>query len=148
MAAKENDIQIRPMNTTDIDAIFDIDKKISGTDRALTYEDMFKNFMGGEIGCSFVAEVKRKVVGFVLASLSYVPEEVSEVCMIQILGVDPAYRRKGIASRLIGALADSCYSKGLRMMRVMVDQHDRQLQGLFEALEFRRGSMIDYSLTL
>ena len=148
MADKNNDVQIRQMKETDIDAILEIDKRISGQERAFTYENLFDGLIGGEIACSFIAEVGSQVVGFVLSAITYVPEEVSEVCMIQILGVHPEFRRRGIASKLIGALADHCSSKGIEMIRVMVNQHDMHLQGLFETLEFRRGNMIDYSLFL
>ena len=68
--------------------------------------------------------------------------------MIQVIGVDPNHRRKGIARKLIHRLVDDCRSRGLRLVRVMVDQHDNQLQGLFESLDFRRGQMIEYSMNL
>jgi len=148
MATQMEDVLIRQMKEKDIDSILEIDKKIGGLERAFTYENLFDSLIGGEIACSFVAEVKNHVVGFILASVTYVPEEVTRVCMIQILGVHPGYRRQRIASRLIGALAEACSSKGIREIRVMVDQHDTNLQGLFETLDFRRGSMINYSLAL
>lgn len=148
MAAQIKDVLIRQMKETDIDSILDIDKKISGLERAFTYENLFDSLIGGEIACSFVAEVEDHVVGFILASVTYVPEEVTGACMIQILGVHPGYRRQGIASRLIGALADICSSKGIREIRVMVDQHDTNLQGLLDTLDFRRGSIVNYSLAL
>jgi ribosomal-protein-alanine N-acetyltransferase len=141
-------IRIRPMEQQDIDAIFEIDKKISAVERAFTYADMIDGFIGGQIGWSFVAETDGQVIGFALAAITYVPEQVTEACTIQVVGVDPGYRKQGVARKLVEALVDDCRSRGLRMIRVMVDQHDSQLQGLFEALDFRRGRLIDYSRTL
>jgi ribosomal protein S18 acetylase RimI-like enzyme len=148
MATKENDIQVRQMKETDIKAILEIDRAISSVERAFTYDDLVNGLIGGEIASSFVAEVGSQVVGFVMATIAYVPEQVTEVCMIQIIGVHPNHRHRGVASKLVGALADACSSKDIKMIRVMVDRHDRQLQGFFETLEFRPGNLIDYSLPL
>ena len=148
MAIKENDVQIRRMKDIDIDAILEIDRIISGLERALTYDDLINGSIGGEIDSSLVAEVDSQVVGFVMAAIVHAPEKVTEICMIQILGVRPDYRRRGIARKLIRALADTCSSKDIKMIRVMLDRHDTQLQGLFKTLEFRPGNLIDYCLTL
>ena len=141
-------IKIRPMEQQDIDAVFDIDKKISAVERAFTYADMIDVFIGGQIGWSFVAETDGQVIGFALAAITYVPEQVTEACTIQVVGVDPGYRKQGVARKLVEALVDNCRSNGLKLIRIMVDQRDSQLQGLFESLEFRRGRLIDYSKNL
>ena len=141
-------IKIRHMEQQDIDAVFEIDKKISAVERAFTYADMIDGFIGGDIGVSFVAETGGKVIGFALAAITYVPEQVTEACTIQVVGVDPDYRKQGVARKLVEALVDNCRSNGLKLIRIMVDQRDSQLQGLFESLEFRRGRLIDYSKNL
>jgi len=141
-------IKIRHMEQQDIDAVFDIDKKISAVERAFTYADMIDGFIGGQIGWSFVAETDGQVIGFALAAITYVPEQVTEACTIQVVGVDPGYRKQGVARKLVEALVDNCRSNGLKLIRIMVDQRDSQLQGLFESLEFRRGRLIDYSKNL
>ncbi len=145
MSGEAGEIKIRPMEQQDIDGIFQIDRKIGGMERAFTYEDMIDTFMGGEVGCSFVAEAGGEVIGFVLAAVNYVPEQITEVCTIQVVGVDPDYRRRGIARELIEALAENCRERGLKSIRVLVDERDPQLRELFEAMDFRRGRLIDYS---
>lgn len=148
MSAEKGEVKIRPMEQQDLDAIFEIDNKISAVERAFTYADMIDGFIGGDIGTSFVAEVDGRVIGFALAAVTYVPDQVTEACTIQVVGIDPDYRRRGIARKLVKALMDNCRSKGLKLIRVMVDQHDSQLQGLFESMDFRRGQLIDYSKPL
>ena len=148
MATKENDVRIRQMEETDIDAILEIDRIISGVERAVTYDNLANGIIGGEISCSFVAQVGGQIVGFVFSTIAYVPEEVSRACIIQILGVHPDYQHQGIARKLISALAETCSSKEIKTIRVMVERHDKQLQGLFETLEFRPGNLIDYALAL
>ena len=83
-----------------------------------------------------------------MAYLTYVREQVSEACVIQIFGVDPQYQRQGIASKLIQALLDKCRSKKIKLVRVMIDERDSELQGFFKRLGFDRDRYIDYSKTV
>ena len=146
MPNKEGEIRIRQMTPNDIEAVMSIDRKISGLNRSLTYD--INDVIGGNIELSFVAEVDDKAVGFVLSSLAYVSDEIFEACVIQTMGVDPDYWRRGIASKLIQALLDAARSKGIRMIRIMIDKKDSELIGLFEHLSFTRGRFIDYSRIL
>ncbi len=145
---KERKIRIRPMEPEDIDSVLAIDRKISGVRRAVTYTDLITGDLGGVLDLSFVAEVDGQVAGFILARRAYVGEPVSEVGLIQILGVDPDYWHQGIASKLVTALLDNCQSKKLNAVRIMVKERDSQLQGLFAHMGFRRGQLIDYTKTL
>lgn len=97
---------------------------------------------------SFVAEVDNQFVGFALAYLTYVREQISEACVIQIFGVDPKYQRQGIATKLIQALIEKCRSKKIKLVRVMIDERDNELQNFFKRQGFDRGRCIDYSKTV
>lgn len=141
-------VKIRPMEPEDISGILEVDRKISGVQRALTYKDLVRETLGGQIDMSFVAEVDNQFVEFVMAYLTYVREQVSEACVIQIFGVDPQYQRQGIASKLIQALLDKCRSKKIKLVRVMIDERDSELQGFFKRLGFDRDRYIDYSKTV
>jgi len=136
------------MEPEDIDPVLVIDRKISGVRRAVTYTDLITGDLGGVLDLSFVAEVDGQVAGFILARRAYVGEPVMEVGLIQILGVDPDYWRQGIATKLVNVLLEHCQSKGLKAVRIMVNDGDSQLQGLFQRMGFRRGQLIDYSKTL
>lgn len=148
MAPVENQIEIRPMQPEDIDVVLEIDKRISGMERAFTYSELSDGVIGGEISCSFVAVQGDRIIGFVLSTMNYAPDHAAEICMIQGVGIDSAFRRKGIGARLITALVDACRERDVKAIRVITEEHDRELQRLFEALDFRRGRMIDYTRTL
>lgn len=141
-------VTIRPMKPEDIDAVLELDRRITAMERAFTYMHLINGFIGGQLGCSFVAETEGRIIGFVLAAINYVPEYASEVCLIQTIGVEVAYRRRGIATQLIRSLIECARSKGAGRVRVLVDRHDAQLQALFESLDFERGRLIDYSKVL
>ena len=144
MAKTEETLRIRPMEPGDLDAILQIDRKISGSRRAITYG--INEVIGGQFDLSFVSESGDEIIGFIMASVRYVPESVTEACVIQILGVDPDYWRRGIASTLIKELLNTARSKEIKMVRIMVDQQDKQLHSLFEYMGFQRGRLIDYSM--
>jgi len=148
MVGQQVNVKIRPMEPEDISSILVVDQKISGVQRALTYRDLVREALGGQIDMSFVAEVDNQFVGFVMAHFTYVREQVSEACVIQIFGVDPKYQRQGIASKLIQALLDKCRSKKIKLARVMIDERDSELQGFFKRLGFDRDRYIDYSKTV
>jgi ribosomal protein S18 acetylase RimI-like enzyme len=143
----EPKIKIRPMEPEDIDSVLAIDRKITGVRRAITYTELITGDLGGVLGLSFVAEVDGLVAGFVLARRAYVGEPATEVGLIQILGVDPDYQRRGIATQMVNALLDTCQAKQLSAVRIMVNERDSQLRSLFEHLGFRRGKLIDYTKT-
>ncbi|MBM4349870.1 MAG: GNAT family N-acetyltransferase [Deltaproteobacteria bacterium] len=142
------EVKIRPMEPEDINGILEVDRKISGMDRAVTYQDLVRKGLGGEVDVSFVAEVDNQLVGFLLAYLTYVREELSEACVIQIFGVDPAYQKRGTASKLIQALMEKCRAKKIKLIRVMLAERDGDLQGFFKRLGFEHGRYIEYSKSL
>lgn len=145
---RESKLRIRPMEPEDIDQVLAIDRKISGVRRAITYTDLITGDLGGLLDLSVVAEVNGQVAGFILARHALVEEPVVEIGLIQILGVDPDYWRQGIATKMVSALLERCHSKGLKIVRTMVNERDSQLQGFFQHIGFRRGQMIDYTKTL
>ena len=136
------------MEHEDITAVLAIDRRITGVRRAVTYTDLITGDLGKVLDLSVVAEVAGEVVGFILARHAYVGEPVVEVGLIQILGVDPDYWGQGIASKLMNALLERCQSKGLKTVRVMLNEADSQLHGFFSHSGFRRGHLIDFTKTL
>lgn len=144
----QDKVRIRPMEPEDISVVLEIDRKISGVQRAITYKDLITGDLGGELDLSFVAEIGGQVTGFILARHAYLGEPVIEVGLIQILGVDPDYQGQGIATKLVNAMLERSRSKGLKIVRIMVDERDSQLQGFFAHMAFRRGQLIDYTKTL
>ncbi len=144
----EPKVRTRPMEDEDVDSILAIDRKITGVRRAVTYTEMITGDLGGVLALSLVAEVDGEVKGFILARRVYGGELPTEVGLIQILGVDPDYQRHGIASKMVNAFLNACRVKKLNAVRIMINERDSQLQGLFEHLGFRRGELIDYTKSL
>jgi ribosomal protein S18 acetylase RimI-like enzyme len=142
---EKSKIRVRPMQPEDIDSVIAIDSKITGVRRAATYTDLIIGDLGKIPDLSFVAEVNGEVQGFVLARRAYFGEPFTEVGLIQILGVEPDQWRQGIATSMINTLVETCQSKKLNAVWIMLDESDDQLQSLFKRLGFRRGKLINYT---
>ena len=172
MTSSEVDIEVLPMTLGDLDAIFSIDRKIRAMGKAITYAsltterifgidrkvsrlgrptsyiDLITRDVSGLLALGLVAKIEGHVRGFILGRLAYVGETATEVGVITILGVHPDYQRKGIASQLVKAICGKYSSKGIKTVRIGIDQRDKELLSFFEHMGFSVGHLINYSKTL
>jgi GNAT superfamily N-acetyltransferase len=172
MSSVEGKIEIRPMVLGDLDAMFLIDRKIRAAGKAITYAklttehiftidrkvsrqkrptsyvDLITGDVAGLLALGLVAEVDGRVRGFILGEVRHIGEAATEVGLILILGVHPDYQGKGIATNLVNALAEKYHTKGIKTIRVGIDQRDKDLLGFIEHMGFSAGHLIEYSKSL
>jgi len=141
-------IVIRLMEPEDISACLEVDRKITGEGRAVTYDYVMTAELGGELALSFIADFGGQVIGFIMARRIYVGDPVAEIGLIQILGVDPAYQGQGVGVKLVNSVIDRCQAHGLKTVRVLLNERDSKLRGLFQHLEFQHDQLIDYTKML
>ncbi len=172
MSSNELEINFRSMTLDDLDAIFSIDRKIREKGKAITYAnltteriftidrkasrltrpvsyvDLITGDVSGllELGC--VAEIEGHVRGFILGRLAHVGEGATEAGVILILGVHPDYWRKGVAKGLVNTLCQKYRAKGIKNVRIGIDERDKDLIFFFESMGFAVGHLIDYAKTL
>jgi len=158
-ATGKGEVNIRPMEHRDIDAVLATynkirEEKIPGIKRSrlsyrgiLTYEEVASTNPGGPLDLSFVAEVNGQVVGFIWSRLAYVGIPVDEVGIIHMLVVDPDYQQQGIASKLVNALSERCHTRGVNTVRAVIDERHWELQNYFQRLGFRRSELVIYTKT-
>ena len=158
-AMGKGEVNIRPMESGDIDAVLAIynktrEEKIPGIKRSrlsyrgiLTYEEVASANPGGPLDLSFVAEVNGQVIGFIWSRLAYVGIPVDEVGIIHMLVVDPDYQQQGIASKLVDALSERCHTRGVNTVRAVIDERHWELQNYFQKLGFRRSELVIYTRT-
>jgi len=65
-----------------------------------------------------------------------------------MLIVDLDYQRRGIAKRLVNALAERCQAKGVNAIRAIIDERDWELGNFFHGLGFNRSELAIYLKTL
>lgn len=137
-------INIRRMTEEDIEGVLEIDRNIAGSDRATTYTMIPTNYVGGELDISVVAEVDGEVVGFLLGRITKSPYEVGNSYLLELIGVDPKYRRRGVGKNLVKYFEKLCREKGASTIRILVNWQDWWLLSFLSSLEFSRGEMTEF----
>jgi ribosomal protein S18 acetylase RimI-like enzyme len=136
------------MEHEDIGAVLAVDRSITGVKRAVTYTDLITGDLGKVLDLSVVAEVRGEVVGFIVARHAVLGEPVGEAGLIQIFGVDPDYWGNGIGRKMMNFLMERCQSKGLKTVRLLVNESDSQLQDFMKHLGFKRSQLMDFAKEL
>jgi ribosomal protein S18 acetylase RimI-like enzyme len=140
LMAGTEELKIRPMERSDIDAMMAVyskirDEKIPGVKRsrlsyrgAMTFDEVASTNPGGPLDLSCVAEVDGDEVG-----------------IIHMLIVDPAFQKQGIATKLVDALAKRCKERGIKTVRAVIDERHWELQNYFQKLGFKRSELVVYT---
>lgn len=136
-------IEIREIMEEDLEAILELDRKIVGKERSVTYKNPIGTYLGGDFGLSFVAIDKKKIVGFVMGQL-----EGPGKGWIQTIAVDPEYRRQDIGARLVKALLARYQSKGIDTVHIAASWRDAGMLSFLNSLGFTRGEMVELEKTL
>ena len=172
MSSNSVEATIRPMSLEDLDAIFAIDHHIRRAGKAITYANLttehiftidrhvgrlakpvsYVDLIRGDVSelleLGVVAEIEGHVRGFIFGRIAHIGEAATEIGVIPILGVHPDYQRSGIATKLVNAIGDKFRSKGIKRVRIDVDQRDKDLVGFVESMGFDVGHLINYSRRL
>ena len=141
------DVNIRRMGRRDIDAILALVNKVSEGKPRVSYRDFAANDPGGAFDLSLVAEVKRQIVGLVLARLEYVYIPLVEVCVIHALVVDTEYQGHHIGSALINGLLDHCRLEDINTIRTFAIHGDDKWQSFVEHAGFHPSTMVNWDKT-
>jgi ribosomal protein S18 acetylase RimI-like enzyme len=100
---------IRKFEVDDVEQVLSVAQKYASWDTTPTREDI-EGFHSANPEFFYVAESKRRIIGFVYGRESNPPVEVldkwkaTKVAAIETLAVDEEYRRHGIATSLLTAL--------------------------------------------
>ncbi|HWG91143.1 MAG TPA: GNAT family N-acetyltransferase [Candidatus Thermoplasmatota archaeon] len=136
-----SNVLLRGLTTADVPAIQRIDA-LNTKDRGQRQGTELWSLMA-ETTTSFGAEVDGKLAGFVLADVR--PWEFGareSVGWIIAIGVDPAYKGRGIG-RLLGERVVQQFRKlGVRHFSTLVEESDTQLLGYFKTLGFKESPRV------
>ena len=158
------EVKIRALSENDLDSVVRIDKKIFGKERRdfwkrkIAYADIYPR-------PALVAEIDRKVVGFILGYVSGwefgVPDSVG---WIDTLGVDPEYQRRGIGRLLFDDLIKIFKRsgsektpeekktkrkiQGVNVVYTLVKWSRWDLLQFYHAMGFKKGEMLSLELEI
>jgi len=137
---QELQVGIRKMTEGDIEAVLAIDRKITGKNRAFTYD---MSPLGGELMMSLVAEAEDRIVGFLLGQTATSSYEATDIAMVQNIGVDPAYLHHRIGTKLMQSFIECCKKRGLESIHAMVRSQDGQLIPFLRSMDFIDGKLVE-----
>lgn len=138
------DVVVRPLEPPDVDAIVAIDEKLSGQTR--------KDYWGRRLEIaslrppwmSVVAETDGRLVGFLFGWIGEsefgIPEPTG---WVDLIGVDPAYRGRGIARALLDRFVQSGRElRALGRVATLIDLGQVDIREFFLRQGFQPGRMV------
>ncbi len=136
-------VSTRPLNKDDLSSIVDIDEKTSGTRKDAFWEGKIQiQESSRPPWASLVAVVDNEVVGFLFSHYEELEFGLpGSIAWIDIIGVDPGYRRLGVASKLMGHLTDAAEDVGIDRIFTLVADADPHMAEFFSAQGFSHGAM-------
>lgn len=138
------EVKIRKLTPGDVPGIRNIDKKIVGKERALSYPQRVDRYLEMYFPpLSHVAEVDGAIVGFILGDVRGWEYAMPASGWIDIIGVAPDYQRQGIGRKLIEVFVEECRRRNMKA-RAIIREGDERITRLFTAAGFQRGQLVDY----
>lgn len=136
----DDKVLIRPLRKEDIPSIIEIDAKITGAARSSLDNEKIAYYLRNPLVC-WGAETRGQLVGFMLGDIRGWEFGLSESGWIEILGVDPAYQRKGVGRALLNAMLDEFKKRHVKTVRVVARWYDPILS-FFRAEGFEHGELL------
>lgn len=143
-------IHIRHLQPEDLDAIIDIDERMTGQRRREYWDKRFELSALRPSWMSLAAEAEGRVVGFLFGWASGwefgIPGSAG---WIDVIGVDPPFRGRGVGQALAGRfIAAAEELRGIKKVFTLIHPEQQGIAEFFKALGFRRGPMIQMEKTI
>jgi ribosomal protein S18 acetylase RimI-like enzyme len=136
-------IYVRSLEKNDLASIVNIEERVTGIGRRDYWEKRIE--ISEAIRphwASLVAELDNHVVGFVFGRAAELEFGLpGTVAWIEIIGVDPAYRRQGIARALLDRFTSSAEDHGVKTIFTLVNNDQPEMKDFFNRLGFAQGKM-------
>jgi ribosomal protein S18 acetylase RimI-like enzyme len=146
----DKEIYVRNMEQRDLPAIVDMEERQTGIARPHYWEKRLE--ISEAIRphwASLVAEIDNRVVGFILGRAGELEFGLpGTVAWIEMIGVDPVFRRRGVAQELVKTFEESAEDHGIRTIFTLVTSNQTEIQHFFDRLGFVHGKMLHYQKEL
>lgn len=137
-------VTVRPVEEFDLDAIVRIDEKLGGQARKQYWRTRLDIAALRPPWMSLVAESDGRVVGFLLG---WVGESEFGIAgptgWIDLIGVDPAYRGRGVGHALVDRFVESGRElRAIGKVATLIDLAQADVREFFVRRGFRHGPMV------
>ena len=138
------DVVVRPLEPSDVDAIVTIDEKLSGQTRKDYWRRRLEIASLRPPWMSVVAETDGRLVGFLLGWVGEsefgIPQPTG---WVDLIGVDPAYRSRGVARALLDRFVQSGRElRALERVATLIDLGQVDIREFFLRQGFQPGRMV------
>jgi ribosomal protein S18 acetylase RimI-like enzyme len=143
-------VTVRPVDLSDLDAIVAIDEKLGGHSRKDYWRVRLDIAALRPPWMSSVAELDGRVVGFLLGWVGESEFGIGvPTAWIDLIGVDPAYRGRGVGQALVDRFVDGGQSlRAIRKVATLIDLDQADIREFFVRRGFRHGPMIQLERNL
>ena len=135
----QDKFEIRVMRESDLQAIIDIDAKVTGAKRSEYYERKVASMLDkkASIATSLVADYDGRVIGFVMGNIFTgefgIPQTTAS---LDTIGTDPEYAKQGIGTLLMEEFVSHVRAAGVKDIQTLVDWNDARLLRFFNKAGF------------
>ena len=142
----KDDVYVRNLEKRDLPAIVDMEERQTGVARRHYWEERIE--MSEAIRphwASLVAELDNRVVGFILGRSGELEFGLpGTIAWIEMIGVDPPFRRRGVAQALVEKFAESAEDHGIQTVFTLIASDGTELQNFFKRLGYTQGKMLHF----
>ncbi len=129
---------LRSLEPADLDAVVEIDRRITGRSRRVFFERRLKAALADPAGFIVVAvETDGAFAGFAIARLQNGEfGDDRRVAVLDVLGVDPSRQGAGVGAQLLEGITARMKRRDVRELRTQVDWRDQELIRFFASRGF------------
>ncbi len=136
-------IIIRRMKKTDADAMSEIQSAIEKRPTLLDFKQIVAEQVKRKVDSSYVAEIKGKVVGFMISYITYGNFGADRCAWIAMFGVNPKLMGQGIGKRLAEEIFKVYKENGVTEVFTSVRWDAIDILSFFKTLSFERSNFIN-----
>jgi len=136
-------IIIRRMKKTDADAMSEIQSAIEKRPTLLDFKQIVAEQVKRKVDSSYVAEIKGKVVGFMISYITYGNFGADRCAWIAMFGVNPKLMGQGIGKRLAEEIFKVYKENGVTEVFTSVRWDAIDILSFFKTLGFERSNFIN-----
>jgi GNAT superfamily N-acetyltransferase len=138
------DVVVRPLEPPDVDAIVAIDEKLSGQTRKDYWRRRLEIASLRPPWMSLVGETDGRLVGFLFGWVGESEFGIAQPTgWVDLVGVDPAYRKRGVARALLDRFVESGRElRALERVATLVDLDQADVREFFGRQGFQPGRMV------
>jgi GNAT superfamily N-acetyltransferase len=149
-AAPPPPVEVRPVRRGDLDAVIDIDARVTGIEKRDYWRGLYRRYGDDpHDGRQFlVAESDGEVVGFVIGEVRDWEFGSPPCGWVFAISVDPQARLAGIGTRLLEAITAGVRRAGVTKLRTLLARENRLILSFFRAQGLMAGPLMSLEMDL